>query len=78
MDTVAAARSWVTVAAEPAQQLGHDLDVEDVGHVVRVEVPRASRVAAISLSTLFLAPATVTSPASRAPPATRNRSTWPA
>ncbi len=41
----------------------------------RVVVPSASSAAAISLSTLFLAPVTRTSPASRAPPTTLNRST---
>jgi hypothetical protein len=40
-----------------------------------VVVPSASSAAAISLSTLFFAPATSTVPSSRASPAIRNRST---
>src|SRR5829696_10475576 len=40
--------------------------------MVIVVVPSASRAAAISLRTLFLAPTTSTSPASRAPPWIRN------
>ena len=44
------------------------------GTSVRSVVPSASSAAAISLSTLFFAPLTVTSPASRAPPVTRKRS----
>ena len=65
-----------TVAAEPAQQLGHDRDVEDVRDVGdRRARPGASSAAAISFSTVFLAPATRTSPASRVPPVTRNAST---
>src|SRR5664279_3892114 len=43
-----------------------------------VVLPSASRAAAISLSAQFFAPVTRTSPASRAPPATRKRSTVPA
>ncbi len=42
-----------------------------------VVVPSASRDAAMSLSTLFLAPVTRTSPASRAPPTIRKASTRP-
>ncbi len=78
MDTVAAARSWVTV--QPSRRSSSAMISTSTmsGTSCRVEVPRASKVAAISLSTLFLAPATVTSPASRTPPSTRNRSTWPA
>src|SRR5690242_11895513 len=45
------------------------------GTSVIVVVPGASSAAAISLSTLFFAPGTVTSPASRAPPVTTNLST---
>src|SRR5687767_3403203 len=45
------------------------------GTSVRVVVPSASRAAAISFRTLFFAPVTVTSPARRAPPTTRNLST---
>ena len=46
------------------------------GHLgERGACPGASSAAAISLSTLFLAPVTWTSPASRAPPTTTNRST---
>jgi len=41
---------------------------------VIVLVPSASRAAAISLSTLFLAPVTATSPDNRLPPATTKRS----
>ncbi len=44
------------------------------GTLVRVVRPSASSAAAITLSTLFLAPVTRTSPASRAPPTTRNLS----
>ncbi len=44
------------------------------GTSVSVVRPSASSAAAISLSTLFFAPVTRTSPASRAPPTTRNRS----
>src|ERR1700742_2551906 len=44
------------------------------GQLVIVLVPSASRVAAISLSTLFLAPPTATSPDNRLPPVTTNRS----
>jgi hypothetical protein len=40
-----------------------------------VVVPSASNAAAITLSTLFFAPVTVTSPARRAPPVTSNVST---
>src|SRR5262245_50140845 len=40
------------------------------GQLVRVVVPSASSAAAISFRTLFLAPTTSTSPASRAPPCT--------
>jgi len=47
------------------------------GTEVSVVRPSASNEAAISLSTLFLAPVTVTSPASRAPPTTRKRSIRP-
>src|SRR5215210_2796009 len=45
------------------------------GTSVRVVVPSASSAAAISFRTLFFAPVTVTSPARRAPPTTRNLST---
>lgn len=44
------------------------------GQLVSVVVPSASSAAAISLSTLFFAPLTVTVPRSRAPPVTSNRS----
>ena len=44
------------------------------GQLVMVLVPSASKVAAISLSTLFLAPPTATSPDKRLPPVTTNRS----
>src|ERR1700741_3543399 len=44
------------------------------GQLVIVLVPSANSVAAISLSTLFLAPPTATSPANRFPPVTTNRS----
>src|SRR5688572_30325127 len=44
------------------------------GTLRSVDVPSASRQAAITLSTLFFAPLTRTSPASRAPPETRKRS----
>src|SRR4051794_36922838 len=44
------------------------------GTLPSVVVPSASRAAAITLSTLFLAPVTATSPASRAPPTTRKLS----
>ena len=44
------------------------------GQLVIVLVPSASKVAAISLSTLFLAPPTATSPANRLPPVTTKRS----
>ncbi len=47
------------------------------GTLVKVVVPSASRAAAITLSTLFLAPMTVTSPVSCAPPYTRKQSTRP-
>src|SRR4051794_9623392 len=47
------------------------------GTLVRVVVPSASSAAAITLSTLFLAPVTVTSPVSWAPPYTRKQSTRP-
>ena len=47
------------------------------GTLVRVVVPSASSAAAMTLSTLFLAPLTVTSPVSRAPPYTRKQSTRP-
>jgi hypothetical protein len=40
------------------------------GQLVSVVVPSASKAAAISFSTLFLAPTTSTSPTSRAPPCT--------
>ncbi|EPQ74588.1 Cob(I)alamin adenosyltransferase PduO [Mycobacterium marinum str. Europe] len=44
------------------------------GQLVIVLVPSASSVAAMSLSTLFLAPPTATSPDNRFPPVTTNRS----
>ena len=44
------------------------------GQLVIVLVPSANSVAAISLSTLFLAPPTATSPDNRLPPVTTNRS----
>ena len=44
------------------------------GQLVIVLVPSANRVAAISFSTLFLAPPTATSPDNRFPPVTTNRS----
>ena len=44
------------------------------GQLVIVLVPSASSVAAISFSTLFLAPPTATSPDNRLPPVTTNRS----
>ena len=44
------------------------------GQLVIVLVPSASSVAAISFSTLFLAPPTATSPDNRFPPVTTNRS----
>ena len=47
------------------------------GQLVIVLVPSASSVAAISFSTLFLAPPTATSPANRLPPVTTNRSLTP-
>ncbi len=42
------------------------------GQLVSTVVPSASNDAAISFSTLFLAPATCTTPLSRAPPLTTN------
>ena len=47
------------------------------GQLVMVVVPSASRLAAISFSTLFLAPPTATSPDNRLPPVTTNRSLTP-
>src|SRR5689334_20985857 len=44
------------------------------GQLVIVLVPSANSVAAISLSTLFFAPPTATSPDNRLPPVTTNRS----
>src|SRR5258708_36808892 len=44
------------------------------GQLVIVLVPSASSVAAMSLSTLFLAPPTATSPDNRLPPVTTKRS----
>src|SRR6201991_3876847 len=44
------------------------------GQLVIVLVPSANKVAAISLSTLFLAPPTATRPDKRLPPVTTNRS----
>jgi hypothetical protein len=44
------------------------------GQLVIVLVPSANNVAAISLSTLFLAPPTATCPANRLPPVTTKRS----
>ena len=44
------------------------------GQLVIVLVPSASKAAAISLSTLFLAPVTATSPDNRLPPVTTKRS----
>jgi hypothetical protein len=44
------------------------------GTFVRTVVPSASSEAAMSFRTLFFAPLTETSPASRAPPETRKRS----
>src|SRR5690348_16576623 len=44
------------------------------GQLVIVVVPSANSAAAISLRTLFFAPPTATSPTSRLPPVTRNRS----
>ena len=45
------------------------------GTSISVLVPSVSSAAAMSLSTLFFAPGTRTSPSSRAPPTTRNAST---
>ena len=50
---------------------------EIAGRLPIVVSPGASRVAASSLSTLFLAPTTSTSPARRAPPVTFNTCTGP-
>ncbi len=47
------------------------------GQLVMVLVPSAKSVAAISFSTLFLAPPTATSPDNRVPPVTTNRSLTP-
>ncbi|SKU87654.1 Uncharacterised protein [Mycobacteroides abscessus subsp. abscessus] len=47
------------------------------GQLVMVLVPSARRAAAISLSTLFLAPVTATLPVSRAPPVTKKCSLTP-
>ena len=47
------------------------------GQLVMMLVPSASKAAAISLSTLFLAPVTATSPANRLPPVTTKRSLTP-
>ncbi len=70
------ARRALDAATEPAHQLRHDVDVEDrAGTWLIVLRPGASKAAAISLRTLFLAPVTLTSPTSRAPPITRMRST---
>ena len=44
------------------------------GQLVIVVVPSASRLAAMSFRTLFLAPVTATSPDSRLPPVTKKRS----
>ncbi|COX32912.1 Uncharacterised protein [Mycobacterium tuberculosis] len=44
------------------------------GQLVIVLVPSANNVAAMSLSTLFLAPPTATSPDNRLPPVTTKRS----
>ena len=63
-----------TVAPKPRSTSAISGTSRMSGQLVIVLVPSANRVAAISLSTLFLAPPTATSPANRLPPVTTNRS----
>ena len=63
-----------TVAPRPRNTSAINGTSRMSGQLVIVLVPSASSVAAISLSTLFLAPPTATSPDNRLPPVTTNRS----
>src|SRR5258708_21752355 len=63
-----------TVAPSPRRTSAINGTSRMSGQLVMVLVPSASRVAAISLSTLFLAPPTATSPDNRLPLVTTNRS----
>ena len=73
MDTVSP--SIVTSAPSPRSTSAISGTSRISGQLEITVVPSASSAAAISFSTLFLAPATSTVPASRAPPVTRKRST---
>ena len=67
--------SSVDVAAEPAQQLGHDRHVEDVRHVGQPGAARRRAARRPSASArCSWRPTTRTSPRRLAPPTTRNRS----
>src|ERR1700724_4529683 len=63
-----------TVAPSPRKTSAISGTSRMSGQLVMVLVPSASKAAAISLSTLFLAPPTATSPDNRLPPVTTKRS----
>src|ERR1700757_332526 len=63
-----------TVAPKPRKTSAISGTSRMSGQLVIVLVPSASSVAAMSLSTLFLAPPAATSPDNRLPPVTTNRS----
>src|SRR5918998_3977869 len=70
-------RSWSTVTVQPRLRSTSAISGTSriSGQFVIVVVPSASRAAAMSLRTLFLAPTTSTDPTSRAPPRTAKCST---
>jgi hypothetical protein len=77
--TVIATRPSLRTTSQPRRRSTSPMIVTSrmSGTLVRTVVPSASSEAAMSFRTLFFAPLTETSPASRAPPETRKRSIPP-